>query len=143
MPRLDLVTAPHRQPVHERLGPNQDARSITSNRSPSLDGSGPWAFVRCIQRAPLPQRSNRGQGKGKAKCQDQDKGPSTQRGKKNRKDRHRPANSALVATADHTGKQPQQDLPGHFNELMESLCTNHAYLVKHLYEDCELLKHFL
>ena len=26
---------------------------------------------------------------------------------------------------------------------MESPCTNHAYPVKHLYKDCELLKHFL
>ena len=49
----------------------------------------------------------------------------------------------MVTTADHPGKQPQQDLSGHFNELMESPCTNHAYLVKHLYKDCELLKRFL
>ena len=26
---------------------------------------------------------------------------------------------------------------------MESPCTNHAYLVKHLYKDCELFKSFL
>ena len=26
---------------------------------------------------------------------------------------------------------------------MDSPCTNHAYPVKHLYKDCELLKHFL
>ena len=78
-----------------------------------------------------------------AKRQDQDEGPSTQKGKKNRKDRRRPANSALVAMAHHTGKQPQQDPPGHFHELMESPCTNHAYLVKHLYKDCELLKRLL
>ena len=26
---------------------------------------------------------------------------------------------------------------------MESLCTNHAYPVKHLYKDCKLLKRFL
>ena len=26
---------------------------------------------------------------------------------------------------------------------MESLCTNHAYPVKHLYKDCELLKPLL
>ena len=45
--------------------------------------------------------------------------------------------------ADHPGKQPQQDLPGHFNELMESPCTNHAYPIKHHYKDCELLKRFL
>ena len=66
-----------------------------------------------------------------------------QRGEKNRKDRHRPANSALVAMADHTGKQSQHDLLGHFNELMKSPCANHAYPVKHLYKDCELLKHLL
>ena len=41
------------------------------------------------------------------------------------------------------GKQPQQGLPNHFNKLMDSPCTNHAYPVKHLYKDCELLKRFL
>ena len=49
----------------------------------------------------------------------------------------------MFATTDHTGKQPQQGLPNHFNKLMDSPCTNHAYLVKHLYKDCELLKRFL
>ena len=66
-----------------------------------------------------------------------------QRGKKNRKDRRRPANSALVAMADHVGMQPQQDPLGHFHELMESPCTNHNYPVKHIYKDCELLKRLL
>ena len=47
-----------------------------------------------------------GQDKGKAKREDQDEGPSTQRGKKNKKDRRRQANSMLVAVADHAGKQP-------------------------------------
>ena len=51
---------------------------------------------------------NGGWDKGKAKHKDQDKGPSTQRGKKNKKDRRRLANSVLVAMADHAGKQPQQ-----------------------------------
>ena len=45
--------------------------------------------------------------------------------------------------ADHTDKQPQQGLLDHFNELMESPCTNHAYPVKHLYKDYELLKRLL
>ena len=66
-----------------------------------------------------------------------------QRGKKNRKYHRRPANSVLVAVADHAGTQPWQDPPGHFHELMESPCTNHDYLVKHLYKDCQLLKHLL
>ena len=41
------------------------------------------------------------------------------------------------------GKQPQQGLSDHFDKLMESPCTNHVYPIKHLYKDCELLKHFL
>ena len=49
----------------------------------------------------------------------------------------------MVAAADRTGKQPQQGLPDHFNKLMDSPCTNHAYPVKHLYKDSELLKCFL
>ena len=57
--------------------------------------------------------------------------------------RRRSDNTALVAMADRTSKQPQQGLPNHFNKLMDSPCTNHAYPVKHLYKDCELLEHFL
>ena len=49
----------------------------------------------------------------------------------------------MVAVADRTSKQPQQGLPGHFNKLMDNPCTNHAYPVKHLYKDCDLLKCFL
>ena len=45
-----------------------------------------------------------GQDKGKAKHEDQDEGPSTQRGKKNKKDQRRPDNTALVAATDRTGK---------------------------------------
>ena len=41
------------------------------------------------------------------------------------------------------GKRPQQGLPDHFNKLMDSPCTNHAYLIKHLYKDYKLLKRFL
>ena len=84
-----------------------------------------------------------GRDKGNAKREDQDEGPSTQRGKKNKMDRRRLANSALVSVADRMGKQPQQGQPNHFDKLMESPCTNHAYPVKHLYKDCELLKCFL
>ena len=45
--------------------------------------------------------------------------------------------------ADRAGKQPQQGHPDHFDKLMESPCTNHAYLIKHLYKDYRLLKCFL
>ena len=44
---------------------------------------------------------------------------------------------------DRLGKQPQLGQPDHFNKLMDSPCTNHAYPVQHLYKDCELLKCFL
>ena len=81
--------------------------------------------------------------KVKAKRADQDEAPSTQRGKKNKKDRHRSNNTTMVAAADRMGKQPQQGLPDHFNKLMDSPCTNHAYPIKHLYKDYELLKCFL
>ena len=83
---------------------------------------------------------NRDWDKGKAKHEDQDEGPSTQRGKKNKKDRRRPTNTTLVIAVDRAGKQ---GLPDHFNKLMDSPCTNHAYSVKHLFKDCELLKRFL
>ena len=49
----------------------------------------------------------------------------------------------MVAATDRAGKQPQQGQPDHFDKVMESPCTNHAYPIKHLYKDCELLKHFL
>ena len=48
-----------------------------------------------------------GQDKGKAKCEDQDEGPSTQKGKKNKKGPHRPTNLALVTMTDRASKQPQ------------------------------------
>ena len=66
-----------------------------------------------------------------------------QRGKKNRKDHRQPANFGSVTAADHVGMQPQQDTSGHFHDLMECSCTNHDYPVKHLYKDCQLLKHLL
>jgi len=50
---------------------------------------------------------NGGRDKGKAKRMDQDEAPSTQRGKKNKKDQRRLDNTALVTAADRTGKQPQ------------------------------------
>ena len=140
-PRLDLMTVPCQPPIYAWLGPNQDAHSV--DRSPSPDSLEPWTFVQHPQQAPFLPRFNGDHNKGKAKRQDQDEGPSTQREKKNRKDRHRLANSMLAVTADYTGTQPQQDPLGHFHELMESLCTNHNYPINYLYKDCQLLKRLL
>ena len=133
-PHLDLATAPYQPPVYAWLGLNRDTRN--SDRSPSPDGLGPRTFVQNPQQTPLLPYSDGGRGKGKAKRWDQDEGPSMQRGKKNRKNHRRPANSALIAMADHAGMQPQQGPSSHFHELMESPCTNHDYPVKHLYKDC-------
>ena len=47
-----------------------------------------------------------GRDRGKAKREDQGECPSTQKGKKNKKDRCQLANLALVAMADRVGKQP-------------------------------------
>ena len=48
-----------------------------------------------------------GWDRGKAKREDQSEGPSTQKGKKNKKNQRRPTNLAFVVVADRTGKQPQ------------------------------------
>ena len=104
-PHLDLTIALCRPPVYARLGPNRDTCSI--DRSPSPDSLEPRTFVQHPQQAPFLLCFNGGHDKGKAKRQDQDEGPSTQRGKKNRKDRRRPANSALAAAVDYAGTQPR------------------------------------
>ena len=87
--------------------------------------------------------SSRGRDKGKPKRTDLDEGPSTQRGKKNREDRRRTDDTALIAVADRATRQPQQGLPNHFNKLMDGPYPNHNYPVNHLYKNCQLLKRLL
>ena len=53
---------------------------------------------------------------------------------------HTVARGTLIGA---TVEKLQQGLPDHFNKIMDSPCTNHAYPIKHLYKDCELLKCFL
>jgi len=84
-----------------------------------------------LQRRPG-QRQGQALGSGR--------GPLHAEGEKNKKDCHQSANSALGATADYAGTQPQQDPPGHYHKLVKGPCTNHDYPVKHLYKDCQLLK---
>ena len=140
-PHHDLSTAPRQPPIYTRLRPNRDTHNV--DRSPSPNSLELWTFVQHLQQASFPPRFNGGRDKGKAKRQDQDEGPSMQKGKKNKKERHQSANSALVTAVDYAGTQPLQDLLGHFHELMESPCTNHNYSVNHLYKDCQLLKRLL
>ena len=49
-----------------------------------------------------------------------------------------------MAAADHRGgRKPMEGTPNHFKKLLEGPCPNHAFLVKHLYKDCSLMKRFL
>ena len=49
-----------------------------------------------------------------------------------------------MATADRKGGQkPAEGTPDHFEKLLKEPCLNHAFPVKHLYNDCGLMKRFL
>ena len=49
-----------------------------------------------------------------------------------------------MATADRKwGRKPTEGTLDHFEKLLEGPCLNHAFLVKHLYKDCTLMKWFL
>ena len=49
-----------------------------------------------------------------------------------------------MAAADCKGGQkPTEGTPDHFEKLLEGPCPNHAFLIKHLYKDCALMKRFL
>ena len=49
-----------------------------------------------------------------------------------------------MATADRKGGQkPTEGTLDHFEKLLEGPCLNHAFLIKHLYKDCGLMKRFL
>ena len=50
-PHLDLTATPCQPPIYVRLGPNQDACSVS--RSPSPDSLEPWTFVQHPQQAPF------------------------------------------------------------------------------------------
>jgi len=81
--------------------------------------------------------------KGKAK-QDKDASEGTSKcpaKKKNKKQWHE---GSLVAAADRRGgRKPTEGTPNHFEKLLEGPCPNHAFPVKHLYNDYILLWGFL
>jgi hypothetical protein len=47
-----------------------------------------------------------------------------------------------MAAIEQNGKAPAKGTPDHFVKLLEGPCPN-AYLVKHLYKDCSLMKRFM
>jgi len=61
--------------------------------------------------------------------------------RKNKKQRHE---DSLVATADRKGgRKPTKGTPNHFKKLLERPCPNHAFPVKHLLKDYNLMWWFL
>ena len=80
--------------------------------------------------------------KGKARLdKDASEGTSNRPNKKKNKQQ---CEGSLMAIADHKrGRKPTEGTPDHFKKLLEGPCPNHAFLVKHLYKDCILMKRFL
>ena len=49
-----------------------------------------------------------------------------------------------MATADrNSDRKPAEGTPNHFEKMLEGLCPNHAFPVKHLLKDCGLMCKFL
>lgn len=62
--------------------------------------------------------------------------------KKKNKKRHE---GDLLAAADRPSKQHKgsKPTPDHFKKMLKEPCPNHGYPAKHLYKDCNLMKHYL
>ena len=61
--------------------------------------------------------------------------------KKKKKQWHK---GSLVSAVDRKGgRKPMEGTPNHFEKLLEGLCPNHAFHVKHLLKDCSLMWRFL
>ena len=40
-------------------------------------------------------------------------------------------------------RKPTESTPNHFKKMLEGLCPNHAFPIKHLLKDCSLMRKFL
>lgn len=49
----------------------------------------------------------------------------------------------MVATGQKGKRSPTEEAIDHFEKLLEALCLNHRYLVRHAYKDSRLLRKFL
>jgi len=81
--------------------------------------------------------------KGKPR-RDEGTGKGTSNHSAKRKNKKQQREDSLVAGADHKGGQkPMVGTPKHFEKLLEGPCPNHAFSVKHLLKDCNLMRKFL
>jgi hypothetical protein len=80
--------------------------------------------------------------KGKAKHNESvGKGSSNHPQKKKNK---RNNGGSLVAAADRKGgRAAVGETPDHFEKMLEKPCPNHAFPIKHLCKDCDLMKKYL
>ena len=49
----------------------------------------------------------------------------------------------MAATDRKGGRKPTEGTPNHFKKMLEGLCSNHAFPVKHPLKDCSLMRKFL
>ena len=80
---------------------------------------------------------------GKAR-RDEGTGEGTSNQSAKRKNKKQRREDSLVAATDRKGgRKPMEGTPNHFKKMLEGLCPNHAFLVKHLLKDCGLIRKFL
>ena len=80
---------------------------------------------------------------GKARW-DEDTGKGASNRSTKRKNKKQWREDSLVAAADRKGgRKPTEGTLNHFKKLLEGSCPNHAFPVKHLLKDCNLMRRFL
>jgi len=76
---------------------------------------------------------------GKAK-RDEDAGEGASNRSAKKKNKKQRRDDSLTAAAYHKGsRKPMEGTPNHFEKMLEGLCPNHAFPVKHLLKDCGLM----
>jgi hypothetical protein len=71
-------------------------------------------------------------------------GPANHDARRNKRKR-RPLQGHEMTVAKHSQQQHERRQPRneHFEQLLEKLCTNHGFPVKHKFKDCDLMKRLL
>ena len=74
---------------------------------------------------------------------DEDTGEAASNRPAKKKNKKQQREGSLEAAADWRGGQKLvEGTPNHFEKLLEGPCPNHAFLIKHLYKDCSLMRWF-